>query len=203
MTIARMTTLAVAACAALTVAAAADAKALKKRPAQSTTPTTTAAKVVPQVDPAVMRNFEAIDTDKNGQLSREEITAWVEAKRSEMRERVEDKIKAADTNADGSISREEAKVGLPGLYEHFEFVDADGNGQVTLAELARLHDQDAMRKQIAARVKAADQNKDGKLDLAEVAVAFPGLDQARLAQLDKNGDGFLTLEDFFRLMGQH
>lgn len=150
----------------------------------------------------LLDRFDDIDADKNGQLSRDEIKAWIDARQQEMRQRIGDHIKAADKNADGQISREEAQLGLPMLYEHFEFVDVDGNGQITPAEFERLRDRDAIRAQVAARVAAADQDKDGKLNLAETQAAFPGL-AARFSVLDTNGDGFLTLDDFAKFMGPH
>jgi Ca2+-binding EF-hand superfamily protein len=57
-----------------------------------------------------------------------------------------------------------------------------------------------MRQRILQRVKQADTNGDGRLDLAEVQVAFPGL-AGRFAMLDRDGDGFLTLEDFGQQIG--
>ena len=54
-----------------------------------------------------------------------------------------------------------------------------------------------MRLRILERVKQADTNNDGKLNLAEVQVAFPGL-APRFAQLDRDGDGYLTPGDFMR-----
>jgi Ca2+-binding EF-hand superfamily protein len=207
MTISRGFILTAAVCAALLVAGDVDAKGPKKKKrAMQSAPVTAvvpaAAPAVPgaAVSPAangqpwVLRHFDAIDADKNGQLSRDEITAWTEQVREQARARVLAQFKAADMNGDGQLSREEARAGTPHLYEHFEFVDVNGDGQVSLAELAQLRDREQLRQRVIERLRAADMNRDGKLDLAEAQVAFPGL-AARFTLLDRDGDGYLTPDD--------
>jgi Ca2+-binding EF-hand superfamily protein len=146
--------------------------------------------------------FDEIDVDKSGQLSRDEVKAWSAARQQEMRRRVEDHIKAADANGDGQISLDEAKAKLPMAYDHFEFLDANKDGQISMAEFERLRDPGAMRAEVLARLKAADNDNDGKLNLAEVQVAFPAV-APRFSQLDKDNDGFLTAVDFAFLVGPH
>ena len=213
MTMPRGLLLTAAVCAALLVAGDVDAKGPKKKKrAMQSTPVTAvvpaAAPVVPGVaavapangEPWVLRHFDAIDADANGQLSRAEITAWTERVREQARARLLAQFKAADLNGDGQLSREEARAGTPRLYEHFEFVDANGDGLVSLAELAQLRDREQVRQRVIERLRAADVNRDGKLDLAEVQVAFPGL-AARFAMLDRDGDGYLTPDDLQRQLG--
>jgi Ca2+-binding EF-hand superfamily protein len=148
----------------------------------------------------VLRHFDAIDADGNGQLSRAEVTAWTERVREQARARLVQQFQAADVNGDGQLSREEARAGTPRLYEHFEFVDANGDGLVSLAELAQLRDREQVRQRVIERLRAADVNRDGKLDLAEVQVAFPGL-AARFKLLDRDGDGYLTPDDVQQGLG--
>lgn len=156
----------------------------------------------PSGSPGILDNFDSIDTDKSGSLSKAELTAWFEQRQEQARLELQERVKKADTDGNGLLTREEAKLGLPHLYEHFEFVDANGDGSISLAELEQLRDRDQLRLRIQDRVKTADKDGDGKLNLAEVQAAFPGL-APRFAALDKDGDGFLTLEDFGRFMGPH
>jgi Ca2+-binding EF-hand superfamily protein len=210
MTMSRGLMVTAAVCAVLLAAGDVDAKGPKKKKrAMQAAPVATA--VVPAAagpvaampasgEPFLLRHFDAIDADRNGQLSRAEITAWAEQAREQARLQLLAQFKAADVNSDGQLSREEARLGTPRLYEHFEFVDANGDGQVSLAELAQLRDREQMRQRVIERLRQADQNRDGRLDLAEVQVAFPGL-AARFAQIDRDGDGYLTPDDLGQRLG--
>ena len=45
-----------------------------------------------------------------------------------------------DVNHDGKLTKEEAKGCMPRIYDHFSYIDSDGNGYVTLAEIQAIAD---------------------------------------------------------------
>jgi Ca2+-binding EF-hand superfamily protein len=151
-------------------------------------------------EPLVLRYFDAIDTDRNQQLSRAELEAWVSNARGQFAAQVQQRFVAADANGDGQLSLDEARLGMPMLHDHFQFVDADRNGFVTVAEMQQLGDRELMRQRVLDRVRAADTDKNGKLDLAEVQAAFPGL-ASRFTLMDRDGDGYLAPDDFAGMGG--
>ena len=149
MTNSRAMTLTAAVCAALLVAGVAEAGSKKRSSRVATTPaaTTPVGNAASACTGAgmgavghlagagamggsfLLDRFDEIDTDKNGQVSRDEAKTWSDATRQQMRQRVEDHVKAADTNGDGQISLEEARAKLPMAASHFEFLDANKDGQ--------------------------------------------------------------------------
>ena len=84
--------------------------------------------------PGVARNFEAIDADKDGTVTLEEIHAGMHARGKEMHVRGEAKFKGADKDADGTLDKAEAAA-MPRVAKHFEAIDADKDGTVSLEEI--------------------------------------------------------------------
>lgn len=60
----------------------------------------------------------------------------IEKQRRSMRDRLMQRFAGSDKDNDGSISREEATESLPQIARHFSQVDTNGDGVVTLDELA-------------------------------------------------------------------
>jgi Ca2+-binding EF-hand superfamily protein len=204
MSLSRNLLIATAVCSALLVTGVADAKRTKKQvtcaPAAtapsgmgSGAPMMRSGAGMGPAETALLRHFDEMDANKDGLLSKAEITSYFD----NLRARIEAKLRAADTNGDQQLSREEAQAALPLVYALFDFLDADRSGQVTKEELGRLMTPEGMeelREMIVRRVKAADTNGDGVLDLAEVQTGLPGL-AGKFAMLDKNGDGLLTPDE--------
>ena len=105
-----------------------------------------------------------------------------------------------DQDGDGAISKAEA-AGAPRMAEHFAEIDVDSDGRVTKQEMqaarARLHE--GMKGRGEDRFRSADTNGDGAVDLAELQRHAAG----RFKELDADGNGLLTHEEFKAGMHRH
>lgn len=87
-----------------------------------------------QKAPALTANFDKIDTDHDGGLTKQEITAFstlVEKNRREFSRR----LQLADQDKNGKLSREETKK-LPLLSAHFNEIDGNHDQQLVIKEIA-------------------------------------------------------------------
>lgn len=122
--------------------------------------------------------FGQLDADGDGALSLEELQARP------------DRFDAADADGDGALSRDEmmaratdrAEAGVARFFERF---DADGDGQVTEAEIAEVQGerQAERRAEMAARIfERADADGDGLISVEE-------FEEARAQMLSRGGRG--------------
>lgn len=88
-----------------------------------------------QAFPRLSADFDAADTDKDGQLDAAEMSAHRERMRAEMRAKANDRWTAADTDGDGRLSREEAQASMPKMAERFDTFDANGDGYISRDEM--------------------------------------------------------------------
>ena len=138
--------------------------------------------------PGLAANFDAIDANKDGNITYAEMQAahgtFGRAGRGEG-------WKKWDANGDGKLSRDEV-ANAPRLAPQFDALDANKDGFLTAEELpaGRFAGGPGGRGQGWTRL---DANGDGKLSREEVANA------PRLAQqfdaIDANKDGFLGIEE--------
>ena len=103
----------------------------------------------------------------------------------------QERLRAADTNGDGLISRAEAAA-LPRIAQHFDQIDTNKDGQISVEELRAFHAAHAKHR-AAAMFKHLDKDGDGKISKAEAAAA-PRLAE-HFDQIDANKDGFVTPEE--------
>lgn len=96
--------------------------------------------------PHLAEHFAEIDANQDGKLTPDEMRSAMSVRRAhckqdpercrtEMKQRFESAWKRADTDGDGMLSRLEAEQGLPRLARHFDRVDTDRDGRITLAEV--------------------------------------------------------------------
>jgi Ca2+-binding EF-hand superfamily protein len=48
---------------------------------------------------------------------------------------IAERFAKCDKNHDGKLTKEEAKGCMPRIYDHFSYIDSDGNGYVTVTEI--------------------------------------------------------------------
>lgn len=98
--------------------------------------------------PGMARNFDRLDANADGQLTREEIRAQRAQMREQARAQAEQRWAATDTNGDGAIDLAEAQTGMPRAAANFGRLDADGNGLLSREEMRQ-----AMRQRHAERMQ--------------------------------------------------
>lgn len=85
--------------------------------------------------PRLAKQFDQIDTNKDGQLSRDELKAAKKTQKSQKQAKAAERFKHADANGDGAISRAEAEKGAPRLAKKFDQIDSNKDGQLSQEEL--------------------------------------------------------------------
>ena len=89
--------------------------------------------------PQLAKHFDAIDANRDGQISAEEIRAWRRSAKGVRKTRAARKFDAyfarADADGDGALSRSEAAKGMPRVAEKFDRIDTNGDGKVTREEM--------------------------------------------------------------------
>ncbi|MEF3081075.1 EF-hand domain-containing protein [Luteimonas sp. SMYT11W] len=87
----------------------------------------------------LVANFDAIDTNSDGYLTRSELRTWHAAKSAERRaegeRRFDAKFREADLNNDGKLSRVEVSEKMPRLVERFTWLDENRDGFLSREEL--------------------------------------------------------------------
>jgi Ca2+-binding EF-hand superfamily protein len=102
--------------------------------------------------PGIALRFALMDANHDGQLSKQELLNFVKAQRKEAASR----FRRADKNGNGALSREEARA-LPGIYAHYDQIDANHDGEVTPQEIGRyVEGQVNKRRQARAEDKKQD-----------------------------------------------
>ncbi|MEI9993280.1 MAG: hypothetical protein WDM91_01695 [Rhizomicrobium sp.] len=93
-----------------------------------------------------------------------------------------------DSNGDGTVTREELEAGLK---QDFWQADTNRDGRLDPDEVAAANQRRIKLDQTAA-IPLIDWNSDGYVDFAEFASGV----RSQFDQLDQNGDGKVTPEEF-------
>lgn len=113
--------------------------------------------------PRLAKDFDAIDTSRDGRITQEELRAYGLKHHAQMKERggkgghhdrkaskvrFAEHFKQADANGDGALSKDEAEKSMPRLAQHFDEIDANHDGKITQEEIRA-----SMEKHRAERMK--------------------------------------------------
>jgi Ca2+-binding EF-hand superfamily protein len=84
--------------------------------------------------PRIAAHFDEIDTNHDGQITADELRAFHQKQGGEGMKHRGAMFKKLDTDGDGRISRAEAQA-APRLAEHFDEIDANKDGFITMDEM--------------------------------------------------------------------
>lgn len=103
------------------------------------------------------QRFKELDTNKDGKLSEAEMDAAIPAMHGRGRgdTLISGRFEASDTNKDGALTKEEAKD-MPMLSQNFDAIDANKDGKVTQEELAAMMEEHRAAGGPAAAGKTQD-----------------------------------------------
>ncbi|VVE43745.1 calcium-binding EF-hand [Pandoraea pneumonica] len=83
----------------------------------------------------LQRSFDAIDTNHDGKIDRNEWAAYQRSQIEARRATFERYFKAADKDGDGYLSRDEVAAAEPFLYQHFDEIDVNHDGKLSPGEI--------------------------------------------------------------------
>ena len=110
---------------------------------------------IAQNAPALSDNFDQMDSNHNGVISRKEFKKAILDAAKRQRAFI-DNLARADKDKNGTLSREEARA-LPNISAHFDEIDSNHDGQLTLKEISdyvRTHANKASVKKSSAAAPA-------------------------------------------------
>lgn len=128
--------------------------------------------------------FERIDADSDGQVTRAEMQAHIDAR-----------FARADADGDGFLTKAEILASRDGerAQRMIERLDTNGDGQLDANELQKAGEDRRMRR-ADRMLDRLDTNDDGKLSQTEMSA---GRDPAKLFdRLDADNNGSLSAEEF-------
>ena len=91
--------------------------------------------------PYIAENFDKLDANADGQVSREEMMQHRMHAKKEWKQQFRDRWTAADKDGDGALDLAEAQTSMPRLAENFSIFDTNNDGKVTQQEMRAHHRQ--------------------------------------------------------------
>ncbi len=154
-----------------------------------------------------MKTFEQLDANKDGKLSLDEFMKVAEApfttdgpgvpSLEERRARARAEFQNLDTNRDGFVERPEAEAVV---HAEFNNYDTDRDNKISEAEIRRIVQTALLRDEQAREQQRREQEAQKRKGLVAVN-EFIDMQLRSADQLDKNGDGKVTTQEYLAVAG--
>ena len=181
------------------------------------------AQAPPAPERPVQEIFKRADTNNDGDVSFEELSAAIPSLTREKFDKMDrnsdgvlnpadqgrgrpqprqrggfgQRLREADKDGNGDVTPEEMQAAFPTLTkEHFDRFDTNDDGVISDADTkARRKGPSRGGSAIFQRLGQADKDGDGRVTFDEIKTIAPDMTEERFKQMDRDGDGALTRAD--------